>query len=415
MPHLDVPDFLGLLALLFGAAKLLGFLARRVGQPAVLGELLAGVVVGASVLGLVNFQEKADPRNAVLHLFAEIGVVVLLFEIGLETDLRQLLKVGGASVVVAVVGVALPFGLGYGVCRLLGLGNLVAIVAGAALTATSVGITARVLSDLGQLQEPESRIILGAAVLDDIIGLVILTVVAGLSQGRALDFAGLAKITGIAFGFLAATVMVGRIAVPPLFRLISSRIDLPGTPTMLAIMLTFGLAWLAQETGSAVIIGAFASGLLLAGTEQAHEIERGIANLGHFFVPLFFVFVGAAVDVQVFNLFDPASRWILLVGCLLILAAVAGKFLAGYAPFWFRGRKSVIGVGMIPRGEVGLIFAQMGLTSGIFDARLFSAIILMVMVTTFLAPPLLRLLFSPPPRGGKPSEPEGIEELVTEP
>src|SRR3954469_17553340 len=172
MDHLDVPRFLGLLVVMLGTAKLLGALAQRIGQPAVLGELVAGVVLGASALGVI------DPKTEILHLLSEMGVVILLFAIGLETDLRQLLRVGGAASAVACVGVALPFALGYAVCHVLGLSNLVAIVAGAALTATSVGITARVLSDLGRLQDPEGQIILGAAVIDDVIGLIILTVVA---------------------------------------------------------------------------------------------------------------------------------------------------------------------------------------------------------------------------------------------
>ena len=386
MGHLDVPQFLGLLVVMFASAKLLGALAQWIGQPAVLGELLAGVILGMSVGGLV------DPSNDVLHLLAELGVVILLFEIGLETDLGKLLQVGGAATVVAVVGVTLPFALGYAVCWILGLSNLVGIMAGASLTATSVGITARVLSDLNRLQEPESQIILGAAVIDDVIGLVILAVVVGLTKGQEVTVLGVAKTTGIAFGFLGGTLLVGKLVVPPLVRWVS-RVDLPGTPTMLAVMLAFGLAWLASVSGSAMIIGAFAAGLLLRGTLHAHEIETGVAHLGHFFVPLFFVAVGAAVDVRVLNPVDPANWQTLMVGGLLIVAAVVGKFLAGYAPFWFKGNKKVIGVGMIPRGEVGLIFAQMGLVSGVFDPGLFSAVTLMVMVTTFMAPPLLKLLF----------------------
>lgn len=407
MGHLDVPQVLGLLVIMLAAAKGLGALAQWVGQPAVLGELVAGVILGASVLGLVN------PKNEVLHLLAEIGVVILLFEIGLETDLRKLLQVGGASTLVALVGVALPFALGYAACWALGLGNLVSVVAGATLTATSVGITARVLSDLNRLQEPESQIVLGAAVIDDVIGLVILAVVAGLAQGQEVTALGVVKTTGVAFGFLAGTLLVGSFLVPPLVRFVS-RVDLPGTPTMLAVMLAFGLAWLASVAGSALIIGAFAAGLLLRGTPQAHEVERGVAHLGHFFVPLFFVSVGAAVDVRVLNPVDAANRQTLLVGGLLIVAAVVGKFVAGYAPFWFRGKKQVIGVGMIPRGEVGLIFAQMGLASGVFDAGLFSAATLMVMVTTFMAPPLLKWLFPAAHPEEKPPEPEGLEDLVTE-
>lgn len=406
--HLSVPGFLGILAVILGVAKILGALAQRLGQPAVLGELLAGVLLGGSVLGLV------DPKLDVLHLLSELGVVILLFEIGLETDLRKLMKVGGTSSIVALVGVALPFGLGFLVCRLLGLPNIVCVVAGATLTATSVGITARVLSDLGRLQEPESQVILGAAVLDDIIGLIILAVITGLTQGREMSVLGVMWVAVIAFGFLGITLLLGNLVVPPLFRWVG-KIDLPGTATMAAVMLAFGLAWLAYICGSALIIGAFAAGLLLARIPEAEEIEKGVAHLGHFFVPIFFVSVGAAVNVRVFNPADSANHKTLLIGGLLILAAVIGKFIAGYAPFWFKGKKSVIGVGMIPRGEVGLIFAQMGLSAKVFDDSMFSAVALMVMVTTFMAPPLLKMLFPPAHPPVAPPEPEGIQELVTEP
>ena len=408
MEHLNVPQFLGLLVVMLGAAKLCGALAKAIGQPAVLGELVAGVLLGSSVLGLV------DPKVEVLHLMAELGVVILLFAIGLETDLTKLLKVGGASAAVAVAGVVLPFAMGYGVCRVMGLPNLAAIMAGATLTATSVGITARVLSDLGRLQEPESQVVLGAAVIDDIVGLIILSIVVGLTQGQAVTVGGVAMTTGIAFGFLIATLVLGGYVIPPLFRL-ARRIDLPGTATILAVMLAFGLAWLADRAGSALIIGAFAAGILLARAPQAHEIEEGVTGLGHFFVPLFFVSVGAAVDVRVFNPLDSANHQTLLIGGLLIAVAVASKFAAGYAPFWFKGKKSVIGVGMIPRGEVGLIFAQMGLASGVLDAGLFGAVTLMVMVTTFIAPPLLKALFPAKHPGQPPPETEGIENLVSMP
>lgn len=408
MEHLDVSQFVGLLVVMLGAAKLGGALAQRIGQPAVLGELVAGVLLGGSVLGLVH------PTTEVLHLLAELGVVILLLAIGLETDLRQLMQVGGASSLVAVVGVVLPFALGYTVCWGLGLGTLVAVVTGATLTATSVGITARVLADLHRLHEPESHIILGAAVIDDVIGLVILAVVEGLTHGHPVTGLGILWTSVLAFGFLAVVLVLGRLVVPPLVRWVG-QVDLPGTATMLALMLAFGLAWLAATVGSAMIIGAFAAGLLLRETPQAHEIERGVAHLGHFFVPLFFVTVGAAVDVRVFNPLAPANHQTLLIGGLLIVAAVLGKWLAGYAPFWFKGNKHVIGVGMLPRGEVGLIFAQMGLASGVLTPGLFSAVLLMVLVTTFLAPPLLKRAVPPPRRQDRPPDPEGIEDLVTEP
>ncbi len=415
---LDIPQVLGTLALMLLVAKVMGGLAQKIGQPAVLGELLGGVLLSASVLGVVdlrpNLEHKVIDLNLeVVHLLAEVGVVVLLFEIGLETDLKKLLKVGGASTCVALVGVVLPFVFGYAACRLLGLANLVAIVAGASLTATSVGITARVLSDLGRSQEPESQIILGAAVLDDILGLIILGVVIDLTNGSEPSLASVALITARAFGFLIVTLLVGSFLVPYLARWVRNW-DIPRTVTMLAVMLALGLAWLANNLGSAMIIGAFASGLLLARTPQAHGIARGVAQLGHFFVPLFFMGVGAAVDVRVFNPLNPDNHRTLMIGALLIILAVLGKFLAGYAPFWFKGKKHVIGVGMVPRGEVGLIFAAMGLTSHVLDPRMFGALTLMVLVTTFMVPPLLTLTFPRIPVPSPAAPAEGIEELVTE-
>ncbi|HWB14402.1 MAG TPA: cation:proton antiporter [Pirellulales bacterium] len=401
-------QFFGILVVLFATAKLLAALSKRIGQPAVLGELVAGVVLGGSLAGLL------DPGSGLVHFLAEVGVVLLLFEIGLETDLRKLMRVGGASMAVAVVGVTLPFGLGYVVCRMLDLGNLVAIVAGAALTATSVGITARVLSDLNRLHEREGQVVLGAAIIDDVIGLVILAVVSGLMQGEGATPAGIAKTAGVAFGFLAGTLLIGTVIVPSLVR-VAHRVDLPGTPTMFAVMLAFALAWLAGTVGSAPIIGAFAAGLLLRGTPKEHDVQRGVTHLGHFFVPIFFVSVGAAVDMTALNPIDPENRQTLTVGMSLIVAAVVGKFLAGYAPFWLRANKKIIGVGMIPRGEVGLIFAQMGLASGVFDRGLFSAVTLMVMATTFMAPPLLRLLYPPIASAAALCPPEGAEDLITEP
>jgi len=383
MEHLQVPQLLGLLALILLLARLGGAAARAFGQPAVLGELLAGVVLGTSVLGLI------DPHHEVLHFLGEVGVVVLLFEIGLETDLGGLLRVGAASSVVALVGIVLPFVLGYGVCLALGMSTLAAIMAGATLTATSVGITARVLSDLGRLDSPESQVVLGAAVVDDVLGLIILAVVGQMAAGTQVTVSGVAWITGVAFGFLIITLVLGRLFVPPLSRL-AARATQPGMTLTLALVLAFGLAWLAWGAGSAMIIGAFAAGLLLRASPLAHEIEAGAKQVGYFFVPIFFVVIGAAVDVSVLR-----SPQTLLVGGLLIAAAVLGKFAAGYAPFWYPGKKAVIGVGMIPRGEVGLIFAQMGLDAGVFDAALFGAVMLMVMATTLLAPPLLRLLFPP--------------------
>ncbi|HSJ09939.1 MAG TPA: cation:proton antiporter [Longimicrobiales bacterium] len=398
---MSVPDFLFLLVAILVAAKLLGELAEKVGQPAVLGELLAGVLLGSSVLGVL------DPNVEVIHLLAEVGVVLLLFQIGLETNLPRLLKVGTAAAAVAVTGVVVPFVLGYLVALALGLGTLPAVVCGAALTATSVGITARVLSDLGRLQEPESQIVLGAAVIDDIIGLIILAVVANIMAGGELTLASVGLTTVMAFGFVIGVVLVGRIVVPPLFDLLA-RVGREETLGTMALAFAFLIAFFADQVGSALIIGAFSAGLVLGPTPHAHVVEHGVLRLSMLFVPIFFVWVGAAVDVRTFT--DPQ---VLLVGGSLIVVAILGKFVAGYAPFWFKGRKAVIGVGMMPRGEVGLIFAQMGLTTGALTSGLFSALTLMVMVTTFLAPPLLKILF--PPRLDVPQPPlSGLSELTTE-
>ena len=378
-----VDQFLFVLIAILVSAKLLGELAEKIGQPAVLGELLAGVLLGASVLDIVHHDEE------VIHLLAEIGVIVLLFEIGLETQLKKLLKVGAASGVTAVVGVALPFALGYAVAIWFGRDTMTAIVIAAALTATSVGITARVLSDLGRLQEPESQIVLGAAVIDDVVGLVILAVVSGMIAGAEVTVGSVAWTTLLAFGFIAVVLVVGRLVVPHLFGWLE-RVGRPETLAIMGLVLAFGTAVLANNAGSALIIGAFSAGLVLAPTRFAHPVEEGVARLGTFFVPIFFVSVGAAVDVRTFA--DPD---VLLFGFVLIVVAVIGKFASGYAPWWMRVKKSVVGVGMVPRGEVGLIFAQMGMTAGVLSAGTFSALTLMVLVTTFMAPPLLRYLFPP--------------------
>jgi Kef-type K+ transport system membrane component KefB len=313
-----------------------------------------------------------------------------------------------------VAGVCLPFVLGYAACLALGLSDLRSIMAAATLTATSVGITARVLSDLGHLRSEEGQIILGAALIDDVLGLLLLTIIEGLSEGQHVSATMVAAIAGRAIGFLVVATVVGRWLIPHLFR-VAQRIELPGTITVFAVVLALSMAWLADRCGSAMIIGAFAGGLLLAGVPRAHEIERGIAGLGHFLVPIFFVSVGTSVELGALNPLLPASRFALLAGVVLIAVGIVGKLLAGYAPFWFRGNKTIIGVGMIPRGEVGLIFARIGLASQVFDAGLFGAATLMVIVTTVVVPPCLkRLLDSSVSSVPDAEDAEAIEDLVTE-
>lgn len=372
-----IAALLAALVAIFVATKLLGEIAQRIGQPAVLGELVAGVLLGGSVFGVV------DPNNPVLAALAEIGVIVLLFETGLHTELRSLLSVGSEATTVALAGVVLPFALGYAAALAFGLGHVPALVGGAALCATSVGISARVLSDLGRLESPEGRVVLGAAVLDDIVGLVILAVVADVVEGTSVSALHIARISIVAVLFFALAVVVGMRVAPPAFGIIE-RIKSAGALGVFGLAFAFALAVVAKMVGSALIIGAFAAGLVLFVVPQKQEIERSTTTIGHFFVPIFFATVGAAVDLRALS--NPRS---LGIGLALIVCGVIGKVIAGYVPWWFRGRKLLVGTAMVPRGEVGLIFAQMGLSTGAIDPGLFGAIMLMVLVTTLITPPAL--------------------------
>ena len=404
--------FLFILAIALVASKIFGELSERIKQPAVLGELLAGVVLGGSVLAIVP-STPGESGYEMFHLLGEVGVAILLFEIGLETDLRDLIRVGVASTLVAVVGVVLPFFLGFisifafekfGVLSGIdpAFASLVAITVGATLTATSVGITARVLSDMNRLQSEEARVVLGAAVIDDILGLIILAVVTGLIESAKKGTGGGFSVLGVgfivlkAFGFLFATILVGSLATRRLFNLVE-RMKVRGVVLLSALSFAFMLAFLASLFGLAPIVGAFAAGLILARTNQFKNIEGQLKPVADVFTPIFFIMVGAAVDVGIFNPFVSGNTPILIVAVELFIVAVVGKLVSGWAAFRKGINKSVIGVGMIPRGEVGLIFAQVGLTSGVFDSSLFSAVTVMVMLTTFICPPLLKISFS----GGK--------------
>jgi Kef-type K+ transport system membrane component KefB len=392
----DIPRFFLALATILVVAKLLGELAERVGQPAVLGELVAGVVLGGSVLGVVP--ESGVPGE-LIHVLAELGVLLLLFEIGLETDLKEMFRVGSASLAVAVVGVVLPFGLGFAYWAYLphpatGEGDLTtsAIFVGATLTATSVGITARVLSDLGKMTTREARVIIGAAVIDDVLGLVILSVVSGVAAGAAITTLGVLRTLGVAVGFLVAAVLVGRFLVPRLFDLIV-RMRVRYVLPVFAIAFALGLSSLAAVAGSALIIGAFAAGIILSGTNQFDTIEHEVRPIASIFTPIFFVSVGASVDLRLLDPTSPAARGTLAVAGVLVVIAIVGKLVAGWAAPWVPMRRLVVGVGMVPRGEVGLIFADIGLRTGILTESVFGAVLLMVMVTTFVAPPGLKALF----------------------
>lgn len=410
--HYSIEHFFIALALILIFSKVFGELAERIKQPSVLGELVAGIILGGSVLAVVPSVAGMAGYDT-FHLLAEVGVAILLFEIGLETDLKDLIKVGFTSMLVAIVGVIVPFALGFAsilVFEKYGLlGNvdpnftiLIAITVGATLTATSVGITARVLSDMNRLQSGEAKIILGAAVIDDILGLIILGVVSGLIEssesgiGVSVSAASVGIIFLKAFGFLFAAIIIGNLISKRLFNLVE-KMRVRGVLLLSALSFAFIFAYLASLVGLAPIVGAFAAGLVLSNTNQFKSIEERLKPVSDFFTPIFFIMVGAAVDVSVFNPFVKENIPILLIALTLFIVAVVGKLVSGFAVLQKGIKKSVVGVGMIPRGEVGLIFAQVGLTYGIFTSELFSAVTVMVMLTTFIAPPLLKIMFA---RGG---------------
>ncbi len=406
---MSLAELLLALVVVWVSAQLFGELAERMGQPAVLGELVAGVVVGVGGLALV------DPGQEMIHLLAEVGVLVLLFEIGLETDLRGLLRVGGASTAVAVTGVALPFVAGCGLALLLGAEPLFAVFMGATFTATSVGVTARVLRDLGWLDTREARVILGAAVLDDVLGLVILSLITSILAGGELSVISALRMLAISLVVLGGSLAVGRLVVPQAMRALSG-MRVRGVLVPVSLSLAFSLALLADLAGSATILGAFAAGLILGGTDQRKEIEHGLRPVAHLLVPIFFVTVGAQVDLSAFDPRDRAA-WPLIAEVLGLAAlAVATKWAAGYSAFWLRIRRNVVGAGMVPRGEVGLIFAQVGRSAGLLADDQFGVVVLVVMITTFVAPVALRALLresppeTPPPTG---EEGGGVEEIVT--
>jgi Kef-type K+ transport system membrane component KefB len=384
---MDLKAFLFSLIVIYVAARVMGEVAVRLGQSAVLGELVAGILLGGSVLGLIEPTET-------LKLLGEVGVILLLFEVGLESDLQSFLKVGWSAGLVAVVGVVTPFLLGGGVALALGLSTLQAVFIGATLTATSVAITARVLTDLGRLGTPESNIILGAAVLDDILGLVVLSVVIGLAESGSVSWAAVGRAGGLSILLLGAAAAAGiRYAhlFSTLVRRMQTREQVIGAAMIFALLLAYG----ADRVQLAPLIGAFAAGLVLARTEHQARIQDKIKPVTDVFAPIFFVLTGAAVDLWVFNPLDPANYGVLALAGWLLVVAVAGKLLAGVGVLGRTANRWTVGIGMLPRGEVGLIFAGVGLAHGIIDRGQYGAILVVVTMTTLVSPIALRLMLKP--------------------
>ncbi len=394
------------LALMLIVAKVGGEIFERIGQPAVLGEVVGGIVVGNLVIfGFAGVEPLKS--NEIIAALAEIGVIILLFEVGLESDLKKMMAVGWSSLVVAMLGVIVPFFLGWGVSAYFipHEPRLVHVFIGATLCATSVGITARVLKDIGKLATREARIILGAAVIDDVLGLVILAVVAGAikatAAGVALSLYEVGLIAAKALLFLVGSIVIGQLIMPRLLRG-AGRLEARGVLLTLSISFCLFLSWVSAQVGLAPIVGAFAAGLVLdevhfkpANARKERELTDLLQPVSAVLVPIFFVLMGLKVDLRLIGRIE-------IVGFALVLtlAAVLGKQICSLGVLQRGTNRLAIGVGMIPRGEVGLIFVGIGATlmlpntSGVpepvVSAATFGAVVIMVIITTLVTPPLLK-------------------------
>lgn len=418
------PLFAAIVLLLF-FAKVVGDLFERVGMPAVLGELTVGILLGnvAYLTGWHGLEFLHAPpehvlgnpysTGAELKILAEIGVVLLLFEVGLESNVRDMMNVGPSALLVAILGVVAPMllGVGVGFWLLQDQPWQVALFIGATLCATSVGITARVLKDLGRSQQRESQIILGAAVIDDVLGLVVLTVVQGIIlEGPNFNAMSLVWILVKSLGFLGVAIVLGAHITKPLFTA-ASYLRGHGLLVATSLVICFGMAYLANLVGLAPIVGAFAAGLILEhahyhelGQKEQMELEEALAPLTALLVPIFFVQMG--VNVQLASFTNP-SVWALAIA--LTIAAVVGKQVCSLGVLEKGVNKLAIGLGMIPRGEVGLIFAGVGLglmANGVkvVNEETYSAIVVMVILTTMVTPPLLKWSLNKPTPGAEPVE-----------
>lgn len=396
-----IPVLLGLVVIL-AAAKLGGEFFERLHQPAVLGELVFGIALGnLTLLGFDGLESLK--HNAGIAILAELGVILLLFEVGLDSNVREMLSVGPSSLLVAVLGVVAPFLLGWGVSAWLipEEETLVHVFIGATLCATSVGITARVLTDLGKTSARESKIILGAAVIDDVLGLVILAVVSGIitaaNIGGKLAISGILLIIVKAVLFLVGAILIGLWLSPRMFRL-ASRLQIKGVLLTVALAFCFLLSYLASLIELAPIVGAFAAGLILEDVHYQDFLNRGDHTLEEllypitiFLVPIFFVLMGLKVDLSTFG-----RMGVLSFAIVISIAAILGKMACALGVLERGLDRISVAVGMVPRGEVGLIFANFGaalLLHGkpVVSTSVLSAMVIMVIVTTLITPPALKM------------------------
>ena len=375
---LDIGRILLELALILGAAKLIAELAERVGVPAVLGEILAGILIGPSVLGLV------EPSDS-LFLLAELGAILLLMQVGMEIDIGELRSVGRSALTVAIIGVSLPLILGSATGLALGESGNTALFIGATLTATSVGITARVFGDLRALSTKEARVVLGAAVADDVLGLIILTIVTRVVEEGTIGVGTIATTSLTAFAFLGIASFVGFTAVPRIIGLALDKAASPAAVSVIAVGIALAFSGVADASKLAPIIGAFVAGAALGKAPGHERIARDVSAVAALFVPIFFLQIGIETDIA-----SMAKPKVLGIAGILVVVAVVTKVVAGWGAGRHGGDRLLIGLGMMPRGEVGLIFATIGMGVGVFDDDLHAALVLVVLATTVISPAALR-------------------------
>lgn len=379
----DLALVLGSLLLIIVVARIAAEVSERIGTPPVLGEILAGILIGPSVLKWVDPISHVAVADMIL-LLGEIGVILLLLQVGLEMDLSELRRVGRTALIVAIIGVAVPFAAGFGVATAFGEDGKIALFIGAALTATSVGITARVLGDLKALATTESRVILGAAVADDVLGLVILTVVVKIVTEGSIGTGIVFETIGLALAFLLVTGLLAVHVIPRFLDRVHSISRSATTVVGAGFASTIAFALLADQAKLAFIIGAFMAGLGIGRSAQHTRIADGLSPLGHVFIPVFFASIGINADLSA--MVEPEV--LALAGCLTLVALI-GKLVSGLGITGPNIDRLMVGIGMIPRGEVGLIFASIGLSRGVLDEKLYGAVLIMVLVTTIITPPLL--------------------------
>ena len=362
------------------AAKIGDEVFKRLGQPAVIGEILGGVAVGPAVLNVYQV-------NAETTLFAEIGVVLLLFQVGVETRIGDLWKVGTTAASVGMLGVALPLAGGFGLGVTLGYALEVNVFLAAALTATSVGITSKVLTEAGVLGTFSGRVILGAAVIDDVLAMLILAFAGGLAAG-SVSGGQIATLLLLAVAFIGIVLLVGTRVLARRPSLLTDP-EFAETPFLPGMILMLGLAALAALIGLAAIIGAFLAGMVVGESSEKHALEEEVAPVAAFFTPFFFGFIGAQVDLGAF-----ASPGVVLLLLALTAIAVATKFVGAFVGALRAGRRraTLIGAAMVPRGEVGIVVAGLGLAAGAITAELYSVVVGMAILTTVIVPPVLPML-----------------------